>query len=148
MNDPIAVWKDSEIIEGHGRLIALNELNEEGYDFKKVPIIRLDNLTDEQRKAYMLVHNKLTMNTDFDFDVLISELDDILDIDMSQYGFSGMNESIDSFFTDDPIEEPKQKDEPLFITKFDVVCKTEREAKILKTFLEKQEIEFRENVGE
>lgn len=29
MNDPIAVWKDNVIIEGHGRLIALTELNEE-----------------------------------------------------------------------------------------------------------------------
>lgn len=35
----------------------------------------------------MLVHNKLTMNTDFDIDVLGGELDDIFDIDMEQFGF-------------------------------------------------------------
>jgi len=39
-------------------------------EIETVPVIRLDDLTDEQRRAYMLVHNKLTMNTDFDLDVL------------------------------------------------------------------------------
>ena len=37
MNDPIAIWKNNEIIEGHGRLIACSEL---GID--EVPVIRLD----------------------------------------------------------------------------------------------------------
>lgn len=82
-NDPIAVWHEDEIIEGHGRLLAVMEMPE----IETVPIIRLDDLTDEQRRAYMLVHNKLTMNTDFDFELLDSELGDILDIDMSEFGF-------------------------------------------------------------
>ena len=81
-NDPIAVWHDNEIIEGHGRHIAAQEL-----ELKEVPIIRLDGLTDEQRRAYMLVHNKLTMNSDFDMDMLGIELDNINDIDMSDFGF-------------------------------------------------------------
>lgn len=91
MNDPIAVWKDNVIIEGHGRLIACKEL---GMD--KVPVIRLDELTDEQRRAYMLVHNKLTMNTDFDFELLDSELDEIIDIDMSEFGFDISTEDDES----------------------------------------------------
>lgn len=81
MNDPIGIWKD-EIVEGHGRLIACKELG-----FTEVPIIRLDHLTDEERKAYTLAHNKLTMNSDFDLDILNAELDDILNIDMSDFGF-------------------------------------------------------------
>lgn len=83
MNDPIAIWKNNEIIEGHGRLIACSEL---GID--QVPVIRLDDLTDEQRKAYTLVHNQLTMNTGFDLDLLNVELGDIFDIDMAKYGFN------------------------------------------------------------
>ena len=82
-NDPIAIWHDNEIIEGHGRLLAVMEMD----DIEQVPVIRLDNLTDEQRKAYTLVHNKLTMNTDFDIGILDIELDDIVDIDMEQFGF-------------------------------------------------------------
>ena len=41
-NDPIAIDKNNEIIEGHGRYIACKEL-----DIKEVPIIRLNELTDE-----------------------------------------------------------------------------------------------------
>ena len=52
MNDPIAIGKDNLIVEGHGRLIACKELN-----ITEVPIIRLDHLTDEERKA--LVSNKV-----------------------------------------------------------------------------------------
>ena len=92
-NDPIAVWHDDEIIEGHGRLLAVMEMPE----IETVPIIRLDDLTDEQRRAYMLVHNKLTMNTDFDFELLDSELDEIVDIDMSEFGFDINDISPDDF---------------------------------------------------
>ena len=81
MKDPIGVWHNT-VVEGHGRLQACKEL-----DYKEIPIIRLDDLSDEQRKAYCLAHNKLTMNTDFDLDVLSAELDSITDIDMSDFGF-------------------------------------------------------------
>ena len=80
-NDPIAIWgKDNIIVEGHGRLEALKQL---GYD--EVEVIRLDHLTDEERRAYTLVHNKLTMNTDFDDSILNLELEDIKDIDMTDF---------------------------------------------------------------
>jgi DNA modification methylase len=81
MDDPIGIWKD-EIVEGHGRLIACKELG-----YTEVPIIRLDHLTDEERKAYTLAHNKLTMNSDFDLDILQEELDNFETIDMSDFGF-------------------------------------------------------------
>lgn len=79
-NDPLAIW-NGEIVEGHGRYIAAQEL---GID--TVPVIRLDSLSDEQRKAYALVHNKLTMNSDFDVDLLQEELESI-DLDLSDFGF-------------------------------------------------------------
>lgn len=107
MNDPIAVWKNNEIIEGHGRLIACTEL---GID--KVPVIRLDELTDEQRKAYMLVHNKLTMNTGFDFEILEQELEELNSIDMNEYGFeTNLLEDMnyDEFFADSEEKEKKPK---------------------------------------
>ena len=91
-NDPIAVW-NNEIVEGHGRYEALKQLGE-----TNIPIIRLDNLTDEERRAYTLVHNKLTMNSDFDYKILDAELEDI-DIDMSEYGFD-LNEFNEEFGTD------------------------------------------------
>lgn len=86
-NDPVGVWVndngDFEIVEGHGRVLAAEEL-----DINSIPIIRLDHLTDEQRRAYALAHNKLTMNSDFDFSILeqeLAELDNMFD--MSDFGF-------------------------------------------------------------
>lgn len=85
-NDPIAVWEDVAghwvIVEGHGRLLAAKQL---GMD--EVPVIRLDQLDDEARRAYTLAHNKLTMNTDFNISLLDSELDAIEGFDMSEFGF-------------------------------------------------------------
>lgn len=97
MNDPIAVaGDDNEIVEGHGRYLACKKLN-----YSPVPVIRLDHLTEEQRKAYNLIHNKLCMNSDFDLKILTKELDDIFNIDMSDFGFEIFNiddmEEVDAY---------------------------------------------------
>lgn len=119
MNDPIAVWKDNEIIEGHGRLIALKELG-----FTEAPIIRLDNLSDEERRAYALVHNKLTMNTGFDLDILGIELES-LSFDMEKFGFDTNDvEFEDDSYSDNGVEY-KEKISVL------IECKTESEAEKL-----------------
>ena len=80
-NDPIAIDENNVIIEGHGRYIACKELG-----INEVPIIRLNNLDEEHKRAYMLVHNKLTMNSDFDMEKLELELNEI-SFDMGEYGF-------------------------------------------------------------
>lgn len=80
-NDPIGVWHDI-IVEGHGRWMAAKELG-----MATVPILRLDELTDEQRKAYALAHNKTAELSGWDFDVLAAELKDISEFDMSAFGF-------------------------------------------------------------
>lgn len=109
MNDPIAIAKNNIIVEGHGRLIACKELG-----YTEVPIIRLDHLSDEERKAYTLAHNKLTMNSDFDLDILNDELDDILNIDMSDFGFDlDLEDEEEKEIIEDEVpevpEEPKAK---------------------------------------
>lgn len=108
MNDPIGIWgKDNLIVEGHGRLQACKELG-----MKEVPVIRLDDLTDEQRRAYTLVHNQTTMNTGFNMNILADELDNI-DIDMSELGFLDSEEvDLDDFFTEpeELNEEEKEAD--------------------------------------
>lgn len=81
-NDPIAIDENGTIIEGHGRVLAAQLLA-----MDTVPVIRLDGLTDEQRRAYTLVHNQLTMNSRFDIEQLQIELDSIVSIDMGRFDF-------------------------------------------------------------
>lgn len=112
-NDPVAVWHDNEIVEGHGRLLAAMEMDE----VQTIPVIRLDGLTDEQRKAYMLVHNKLTMNTGFDFELLDIELKEITEgldsLDMADFGFDTAGSSFDETELDKLFEDaPEKEKEP------------------------------------
>lgn len=103
MCDAIAVWgKDNIIVEGHGRLKALKELGH-----KEVPIIRLDHLTDEQRRAYTLAHNKTAEFSSWDFDLLPDELKNIFDIDMSKFGFELTKEE----FGLEPEQEQEEEEE-------------------------------------
>ena len=100
-NDPIAIGPDNVVIEGHGRLMAAKELK-----MAQVPVIRLDQLTEEERKAYMLIHNQLTMNTDWDADLLELELGDITGIDMSVFGLDAADTAEPMEAEEDDYEEP------------------------------------------
>lgn len=108
--DPIGVW-NGEIVEGHGRYMAAMKL---GMD--TVPIIRLDDMTDEERRAYILIHNKTTMDSGFDTDILRKELEALKDFDMSDFNFELPDEEIaeakdDDFDTtppEDPVSKPGQ----------------------------------------
>lgn len=92
MCDPIGIaGKNNLIIEGHGRYLALTELG-----VKNAPCIRLDHLdTEEKRKAYALIHNKTTMNSGFDIELLDMALSEIETIDMGVYGFEQIAEDND-----------------------------------------------------
>ena len=111
-DDPVGIWSDENIIvEGHGRLLAAKKLG-----MKEVPVIRLDHLNDEERRAYALAHNKTAELSEWNIDVLPIELDNIHEIDMSQFGFDlsyGDDEKSQEVTEDDydeePPEEPKSK---------------------------------------
>jgi hypothetical protein len=81
-NDPIAIDENNVVIEGNGRLMAIKDLG-----FKEVDCIRIEGLTEDQKRAYILVHNQLTMNTGFDIEILNKELERIKGIDMQQFDF-------------------------------------------------------------
>ena len=68
MNDPIGIWKDNIIVEGHGRLLACKQLG-----MTEVPCVRLDHLTDEQRREYAIAHNATAELSEWDLDILPDE---------------------------------------------------------------------------
>lgn len=84
---PILAWHDengrAEIVAGHGRLIAAKRLG-----LESLPVVFLDHMSEEQRRAYNLIDNQLTMNSGFDLDALAEEIAKISTIDMGEYGFA------------------------------------------------------------
>lgn len=85
MNDPIAIDENNVVIEGHGRLMALKLLN-----FEEVPCIRLSHLSEADKRAYILEHNKSTLNTGYDEELLKVEMDFLKEsaFDLNLTGFS------------------------------------------------------------
>ena len=84
-NDPIGIWGEKNIIvEGHGRLIAAKEMG-----LEKVPVIRLDHLTDTQRRDYAIRHNRTAELSAWDFGKLEEEIArlEIEGVDLSGLGF-------------------------------------------------------------
>ena len=78
---PIVIDKNNVVVCGHTRLKASKKIG-----LEKVPCIIADDLTDDQIKAYRIADNKVTEYSDWDFDLLEIELEEI-DYDMSEFGF-------------------------------------------------------------
>lgn len=109
--NPVIIDKDNGIIAGHGRVIAAKK---EG--FKKVPCVRVEHLTEAQKKAYILADNRLAELSDWDEEMLkieIEELDgldfdvDLLGFDLSDFVFD--TEEVSSNVIEDDYEEPVLK---------------------------------------
>lgn len=79
---PVVIDKDNIIVAGHTRLKAAKKLK-----LEEVPCIVADDLTDEQIKAFRLADNKVAEKAEWDFDLLAGELDELIDLDMSVFGF-------------------------------------------------------------
>jgi DNA modification methylase len=85
-NAPILVDNANRIIAGHGRLEAAKRLK-----LAEAPVIRLEHLSEQQAKAYMLADNKLTDRSSWDdhkVAIILKELSDIaLDFEIEATGF-------------------------------------------------------------
>jgi site-specific DNA-methyltransferase (adenine-specific) len=71
--NPILVDGDNGIIAGHGRLLAARKLG-----YKEVPTIELADLTETQKRAYIIADNRLALNAGWDNEMLTIELNDLL----------------------------------------------------------------------
>jgi len=71
--NPILVDGSNGIIAGHGRLLAARKLG-----YTDVPTIELADLTETQKKAYIIADNRLALNAGWDNEMLTIELNDLL----------------------------------------------------------------------
>lgn len=96
-NNPVLIDKEGSVIAGHGRLMAARKLG-----MTEVPVVRLEHLTESQRKAYVLADNRIALNSEWDSSMLTLELQDLKDeIDLSLLGFDA--DELDALLN--PIEE-------------------------------------------
>lgn len=82
---PVLIDTDSNVIAGHGRLMAARKLGME-----EVPVMVADGWTDNQKRAYVIADNKLALNAGWDNELLYLELNDLKDIgfDIELTGFN------------------------------------------------------------
>lgn len=118
----LVIEDNGTIVIGHGRFLAAKKLG-----LTELPCIRVSNLTDEQIKALRLADNKVA-ESDWDFELLGAELDEILNIDMSEFGFDLNDEDpkdIEIVEDDAPSipKEPKTKPGDLYVLGRWVYCK-------------------------
>ena len=79
---PVIIDKNKCVVAGHGRILGAKKAG-----LKQVPTVMLEELTEEQIKAYRLADNKLN-ESEWDFSLLDEELENLTeDVDMDLFGF-------------------------------------------------------------
>ena len=84
--NPLIIDRNNNVIAGHGRLEAAKA---EGY--KEVPCVFVDEMTEAQKKAYILADNRMALDAGWDDDLLKVELEALQDMDFD-LGLTGFDE--------------------------------------------------------
>jgi ParB-like chromosome segregation protein Spo0J len=104
--NPVLIDRENTTLTGHGRVEAAKLLG-----LETVPCLRIEHMTPEQKRAYVIADNKLALNAGWDEDLLAEELEALssldLDFDVTLTGFSIAE--IDSLID---AKEPEEPEEP------------------------------------
>lgn len=94
--NPVLIDGDNGIIAGHGRVLAARKLN-----IEQIPTIDGSDMTDIQKRMYVIADNKLALNADWDDEILALELEELesLGADIELLGFD--DEELDDLNGDD-----------------------------------------------
>lgn len=88
-NVPLIIDAKNRVAAGHGRLLAAQKLR-----LTKVPVIRAKNLTDKERRAFMLADNKLAEGSSWDDELLQFETKELraVGVDLQKIGVESLKE--------------------------------------------------------
>lgn len=113
-NNPVLIGFDNDIIAGHGRVLAAQKLG-----LEKLPCLRLDHLTDTQKRAYVIADNRIALNAGWDEEMLKLELADLkeTEIDLEILGFSNaelemftqIGQEVETITNEDNVPTPKDE---------------------------------------
>ncbi len=95
MVTPVGIGTDNQLIYGHARVEAAKLAG-----LETVPVVRLEHLTADEQRAYLLADNRLALESGWDRELLALELQELqaLDFDLPALGFS--LPEIDSLYED------------------------------------------------
>lgn len=112
--NPILVDGNLNVIAGHGRILGAKKLG-----MKEVPCLFIEDLTEEQKRAYIIADNRLAEDAGWDKELLKIELEDLknMNFDITLTGFEledfdfSMDETevIEDEFDETVPEEPTSK---------------------------------------
>jgi ParB-like chromosome segregation protein Spo0J len=114
--NPVLITDECDIIAGHGRVLAAKKL---GLD--KVPCIKVSHFTEAQRRAYVIADNSIALKSDWNYDMLAVEIDELNDykFDVSLLAFT--NEELANLIGS-PNEMPKNEEEKLKADEKTTIC--------------------------
>lgn len=143
LRQPIVIDKNNVIVCGHGRYLAAKQLN-----YTVVPCELVDDLTEDEIKAYRLIDNRISEG-EYDLNLEMSELEEI-DIDMSDFGFEMF--SIDDIEEIQPritSEKHSETYEKVFVFPYEVKEKVSKylnkhQAEIIEKIIKESEEEYGE----
>jgi ParB-like chromosome segregation protein Spo0J len=75
-NNPVLIDGNNRILAGHGRVAAARTLG-----LNSIPVLKIEHLTDAEKRAYVLADNKLAQKAGWDADILAIELQGLIDLD-------------------------------------------------------------------
>ena len=112
--NPVLIDAGGGIIAGHGRVLAARKLG-----MTDVPCIRLDHLTDAQKRAYVIADNRLALNSGWDTEMLKVEFADLqelgFDLELTGFDLDEIKELLAPVGTDgltDPDDAPPLPENP------------------------------------
>jgi ParB-like chromosome segregation protein Spo0J len=101
--NPVLIDRENTILAGHGRVAAAASL-----EMGEVPCLRIENLTPEEKRAYVLADNKLALNAGWDEELLaqelkaLSELDIDFDVGITGFSISEIDNLVDGLAPEEP----------------------------------------------
>lgn len=147
---PIIIDKNNVIVAGHTRYKASKKLG-----LTEVPCIVADDLTEEQVKAFRLADNKTNEKASWDLDLLGEELKDILNLDMTDFGFNEFEitalteDTVPDGYDDELIEKYSEHADDFLEKKRTIITyKTEEEENFLKELFRTDELKVVYDVKE
>ena len=100
--NPVLIDSEYGIIAGHGRVLGASKLG-----MLEVPCLFIEDLTEEQKRAYIIADNKLALDAGWDYELLKIELEELdnLDFDFTLTGFDDLWLDDESLFSMDEMSE-------------------------------------------